>query len=89
METDSSITPKAKLPYPRIEFSRKMLNTAQACEFLGITTRELKSLRKSRALSFYRVGHRTVTYDIADLETFLQARYFPSRSALLGRNNPL
>ena len=83
--TDSSATPEEKQPSTRIEFSRQMLNSAQAREFLGITMMELKSLRKCRRISFYRIGHRTVTYDVADLEAFLQTCFFPSQPAVLGR----
>jgi excisionase family DNA binding protein len=42
-----------------------------AAEYLGITLRELKGLRARKALPFYRIGHRTVTYNPRDLDAFL------------------
>lgn len=42
-----------------------------AAQHLGITTRELKSLRKAKRIAFYRIGHRTVSYALADLDAFL------------------
>jgi hypothetical protein len=42
-----------------------------AAQHLGITTRELKSLRKAKRIPFYRIGHRTVSYALTDLDAFL------------------
>jgi hypothetical protein len=75
---DTSTQRTIKKPTPCLAFQRKMLSSSQACEYLGITLRELKGLRQFRKIGFYRIGHRTVTYDLADLESFLQARYIPS-----------
>jgi len=48
-------------------------NTAkEAAAYLGITLRELKGLRARKALPFYRIGHRTVTYNPKDLDAFLE-----------------
>ena len=44
----------------------------EAARYLGITLRELKGLRARKALPFYRIGHRTVTYNPVDLDAFLQ-----------------
>ena len=44
----------------------------EAAQYLGVSLRELKGLRSRRALPFYRIGHRTVTYSSVDLEAFLE-----------------
>jgi len=49
------------------------VGTAAAAEHLGITPRELKEMRRARKIAFYRIGHRTVSYAIADLDAFLTA----------------
>lgn len=50
----------------------RLLSSAGAAEYLGITARELKGLRARKALPFYRIGHRTVTYSPKDLAAFLE-----------------
>lgn len=50
---------------------RGRLGSKDVAGYMGVTSRELKELRKRRALAFYRIGHRTVTYAIADLDAFL------------------
>lgn len=53
-----------------------------AC-YLGITLRELKGLRARRAIAFYRIGHRTVTYNLKELEAFLKkCRVAPAGEAI-------
>ena len=46
-----------------------------AAAMLGISPRELRRLRQSRKIPFYRISHRTVTYSVTELEAFLQARH--------------
>ena len=48
------------------------MSAKDAASYLGITLRELKGLRVRRALPFYRIGHRTVTYSPRDLDAFLE-----------------
>jgi Helix-turn-helix domain len=50
----------------------RFLSSAGAADYLGITLRELKGLRARKALPFYRIGHRTVTYSPRDLDAFLE-----------------
>lgn len=57
----------------------KLINTAAVCEMLAVSPRELKHLRRARALPFYRVGHRTVSYSLEDIENFLKARYVAAK----------
>ena len=47
------------------------LTLSQATEHTGLTERALKRLRQSRAIKFYRLGHRTVVYDRASLDQYL------------------
>ena len=48
------------------------VSSSEAAAYLGITKRELKGLRARRAIPFYRIGHRTVTYRPGDLDAFLE-----------------
>jgi len=52
---------------------RGMISTHVAAEYLGITGRELKWLRKAKKITFYRIGHRTVSYAVKDLDAFLDS----------------
>jgi hypothetical protein len=67
----------ATLPVPT-KFARNeygpRLNESQARAFTGMTPQQLKSLRRSRAVRFYRVGHRTVVYDRDSLAAWLAVR---------------
>ena len=47
------------------------IGSTAAAQHLGITPRELKEIRRRRKIAFYRIGHRTVTYAVADLDAFL------------------
>jgi hypothetical protein len=51
--------------------TRTRLSSAAAAQHLGISTRELKELRRQRRVAYYRIGHRTMTYAVADLDAFL------------------
>lgn len=68
-------TPAAARPmYPaRIEYGPR-LNEPQARAFTGMSPQHLKSLRRARAIRFYRVGHRTVVYDRDSLAAWLAVR---------------
>ena len=52
-------------------FRIRNITAKDAAAYMGITLRELKGLRARKALPFYRIGHRTVTYNPKDLDTFL------------------
>lgn len=49
------------------------LSPAQAAEFAGLTSRQLKGLRERRMVRFYRLGRRTLVYDRDSLATLLAA----------------
>ena len=49
----------------------KRIGTPEAAPYIGVSLRELKRLRQARRIPFYRVSHRTVVYEIADLDAFL------------------
>jgi hypothetical protein len=49
----------------------KRVGSPGAAQHLGITASELKSLRKAKKIVFYRIGHRTVSYALTDLDAFL------------------
>ncbi len=54
------------------------LNSEEARRALGCTVRKLKELRRNRQLKFYRLGHRTVTYDRLSLEQYLKSCEVPA-----------
>ena len=54
-----------------VVFRIRNITAKEAAAYMGITLRELKGLRARKALPFYRIGHRTVTYNPKDLDTFL------------------
>ena len=59
------------------------ISAQEAARFLGVSLRELKELRRRRVIPFYRLGHRTVTYNPNELEAFLQTcRVAPAGEAV-------
>lgn len=57
------------------------IGAAAACQFLGVTVKELQRLRKAGRIPFFRIGHRTVSFLVSDLEAFMQACRVPARGA--------
>ncbi|MEI6972665.1 MAG: DNA-binding protein [bacterium] len=55
------------------------IGTPAAAAYIGITTRELKGLRKAKRIPFFRIGHRTVSYLIGDLDAFLERCRVPAK----------
>lgn len=53
----------------------KWLSNAEACDFLGVTTRTLQNYRDNGTLSFSKVGSK-IYYKIGDLEDLLNAYYY-------------
>ena len=51
--------------------TRMRVGAQAAAQHLGVTVRELKEMRRARKIAFYRIGHRTVSYAVADLDAFL------------------
>lgn len=57
------------------------IGSEAAAAYLGIGARELKALRKGKRIPFYRIGHRTVSYAVTDLDAFLAKCRVPARGA--------
>ena len=55
-----------------VGFRIRNITAKEAAAYMGITLRELKGLRARKALPFFRIGHRTVTYSPKDLDVFLE-----------------
>lgn len=55
------------------------IGSTETAAYLGVSVRELKRLRQARRIPFYRLGHRTVSYAIADLDAFLNQCRIPAR----------
>ena len=58
------------------------IGSVAAAQYLGTTTRELKALRKAKRIPFYRIGHRTVSYAVSDLDEFLERCRVPAKEHL-------
>lgn len=61
-----------------------MLNSEQACEYLGVSDRYLKLLRYERRISFIKLadGRRgEVRYALSDLEAFKRTHRIPARAS--------
>ncbi|WP_191498640.1 helix-turn-helix domain-containing protein [Mycobacterium simulans] len=63
-------TPPGKYKKPQ----GRLLSTAQAAEYLGISVRTLFNYRQAGKLSAYRVGEKLWKYDPADLENFVSKK---------------
>jgi hypothetical protein len=50
----------------------KRLTSPEAADHIGTSMRVLKELREARKIAFYKIGHRTVSYSMADLDRFLE-----------------
>jgi hypothetical protein len=69
-----------------MEIQSERLTTAEEIETqLKITSRKLKDLRTRRLVTFFRIGHRTVLYDRASLDLYLEK--VKSQSILEGKGS--
>ena len=57
------------------------MSSKRAAEYLGVSKRELQSLRYAGKVAFYRLGHRTVVYSVEDLDAFLKTCRVDSKVA--------
>ena len=53
------------------QISRRLLTTPEAAAHLGVTVDVLKRLRAQRRIAFHRHGHRSISYKISDLDSYL------------------
>ena len=51
----------------------------QAAAVLGCTMRKLRDLRAKRLVTTYRLGYRTILYDLSSLQEYLDHVRTPSR----------
>jgi excisionase family DNA binding protein len=51
---------------------QRLLRPEEACEFLGVTPTELRTLRSKGAIRAVKLGHRTLRYDRIDLVAFIE-----------------
>jgi hypothetical protein len=54
------------------------LNADEARQSLGCSPRKLKELRRRRLIKFYRLGHKTISYDRPSLERYLKSCEVPA-----------
>lgn len=50
------------------------LDARQASEYIPMNPRTLKEYRQQRRIPYYRIGHRTVVFDVRDLDAFIAKR---------------
>lgn len=55
------------------------LTEEQAREYIGCSRETLKRLRQTRKIRFYRLGHRSISYDRESLDRFLAERRIEAR----------
>lgn len=65
----------------------KKLKEPLAAPYLGVSVHTLQKWRRTgKGPAFYRVG-RAITYDVSDLDAFLEANKFTSTSQYGGEND--
>lgn len=62
------------------------LTPRQAMAYIGGSESILRTLRESRKVKYYRIGHRTVSYDRASLDAYLKARVVEGITSSQGRD---
>ena len=50
------------------------LTTREVAERFPLSQRHLKHLRQTRAIPYFRLGHKSIVYRVNDLERFLTER---------------
>ena len=50
------------------------MNSEQAAAYLGVSMRSLKDIRLARKLAYYRLGHRSISFNRMELDSFLANR---------------
>lgn len=71
---------------PPLPPGMRRLTSAEAAIFLGVSMRVLAELRAMRQIPYFKHGHRTVSYDPADLEIYLTSRRIPAIGERTGRS---
>lgn len=66
------------LPAPTAPDLPPRMRPAEAMAFLGCSPNQLKRLRARRAIRFYAITGRSVSYDTESLKAFLAAREVPT-----------
>ena len=50
------------------------LDAQQAAAYIPMNPRTLKEYRQQRRIPYYRIGHRSVVFDVRDLDAFIAKR---------------
>ncbi len=53
----------------------RLINSKQLAELLQCTERTLEDLRLRDGMPFYRVGHRSARYDVAEVMLWIRERF--------------
>jgi excisionase family DNA binding protein len=53
---------------------RRWLNTAEVAAWLGLSVRAIQRLTASRRIPFIKVGHRTILFDRAAVDAWMESR---------------
>ena len=62
-------TSKAALPPKALR-----MTAPEASAYIPMNPRTLKEYRQQRRIPYYRIGHRTVVFDVRDLDAFIAKR---------------
>jgi len=68
---------KTDLSKIQMNQSDPILDVAQTCEILGISTRKYQQLRDNQEISFYQHNHK-IWVKMSDIDKFLKKHYVPS-----------
>jgi len=50
------------------------LDVKQAAAYIPMNPRTLKQYRAERRIPYYRIGHRSIVFDVRDLDAFIAKR---------------
>lgn len=50
------------------------MDAQAAADYIPMNPRTLKEYRQQRRIPYYRIGHRTVVFDVRDLDAFIAKR---------------
>ena len=74
---------KNEIPTPIVERAARSeklppkalrLDARQAAKYIPMNPRTLKEYRQQRRIPYYRIGHRTIVFDVRDLDAFIAKR---------------
>jgi excisionase family DNA binding protein len=66
--------------------NKKLLNTKEACEYLGISRSTFYKKTYSGMLSYYKPNNKTIYIEVEELDRYKRKNYYPSKEMLTQLN---